>query len=71
MESFGLFQILQNLLTPPTPSSQGTSPQNTPPSPPVERVETPKNYPMQEVEKRNPAVDFLENHRKRSERIKR
>ena len=67
MEPFGLFQFLQNLLTPPNVSSENPPPAQAEPSLPQEQVFTPKN---EEVFMQNAAVRFLENHERKAGRRK-
>lgn len=64
MEPFGLFQFLQNLLTPSTPSEENSTPAPSPESEPSnsKRTEPPP------LSHENAAAQFLENHEKRAGR---
>lgn len=64
MEPFGLFQILQNLLTPPSPSAENVAPSSSPEPEP----QAPDERSVPSAPTRNAAAQFLENHEKRAGR---
>ena len=64
MEPFGLFQILQNLLTPPSPSAENAAPAPTP----EPEQQKPDERSVPSAPTRNAAAQFLENHEKRAGR---
>lgn len=64
MEPFGLFQILQNLLTPPAPTEENVTSVN--PTEPSPQKSSEQKVPSSST--RNAAALFLENHEKRAGR---
>lgn len=64
MEPFGLFQFLQNLLTPSAPTEENVTPADSTASSPQKRDEREAASSVT----RNAAAQFLENHEKRAGR---
>ncbi len=64
MEPFGLFQILQNLLTPTASTEENVTSVN-PPEPSPQKLD---KHDFSSLTPKNAAAQFLENHEKRAGR---